>query len=85
MAWRDALDLEILGSVACELENFGSQVFEHSGQVDAGFSSDARLLSREVSEMTLYATTGELQWKGEISASFFCAACVGMRGVVVGR
>jgi hypothetical protein len=35
--------------------------------------------------MTLYATTGELQWKGEISASFFCAACVGMRGVVVGR
>ncbi|KAH8632939.1 hypothetical protein IG631_11573 [Alternaria alternata] len=46
MAWRDALDLEILGSVACELENFGSQVFEHSGQIDAGFSSDARLLSR---------------------------------------
>jgi hypothetical protein len=61
MAWRDALDLQILGSVACELQNFGSQVFENSSQVYAGFGADARLLSRKVSKMALYATAGELQ------------------------
>lgn len=60
MAWRDALDLQVLGSVACEFENFGGQVFENGGQVDAGFGADARLLSREVSEMALYATAREL-------------------------
>jgi hypothetical protein len=61
MARCDAFDFEVLSSVACELEHFGGQVFENGGQVDAGFGADARLLAREVSEMTLYATTGELQ------------------------
>lgn len=64
MAWRDALDLEILGGVACKLKYFSSQVFENGRQVDAGFGTDARLLSREVSKMTLYATAGELQRRG---------------------
>jgi hypothetical protein len=84
MAWRDTLDLQILGSVACEFENFGGQVFENGRQVDACFGADARLLSRKVSEMTLYATAGELRWRGHISASFFCAACEGTRGVLLG-
>ena len=60
MARCDALDFEVLGGVACELEHFGGQVFENGGQVDAGFGADARLLAREVSEMTLYATAREL-------------------------
>ena len=30
----DALDLEILGGVSSEFEDFRSQVFEHSGDVD---------------------------------------------------
>jgi len=60
MAWRDALDLQILGGVACKLKHFSSQVFENGCQVDASFGTDARLLSREISEMALYATAGEL-------------------------
>lgn len=69
MAWRNTLDLEILGSVACKLQNFSGQVFENSSQIDAGFGTDARLLSREVSQMTLYATAGELEKRIEVSAS----------------
>ena len=60
MAWRDALDFEILGSVACKLENLSSQVFKNGSQIDAGFGTDARLLAREISEVTLYATAREL-------------------------
>lgn len=86
MAWSDALDLEILGGVACKLEHFSSQVFENGCQVDASFGTDARLLSREISEMALYATTGELQTRSNISAWSLCAACETVRGVgVVGR
>lgn len=61
MAWRDALDFEILGSVACKLENLSSQVFKNGSQIDAGFGTDARLLAREISEVTLYATARELK------------------------
>lgn len=32
----DTLDLEVFGGVACEFENFGSQVFQDSGNVDGG-------------------------------------------------
>lgn len=60
MAWRDTFDLEVLGGVACQLENFSRQVFENGGQIDAGFGADARLLSREIPEVTLYATAWEL-------------------------
>ena len=33
---RDALDFEILGSVAGELEDFGGEVLEDGGDVDCG-------------------------------------------------
>jgi hypothetical protein len=71
MARRNALDLEVLGGVACEFENFGCQVFENGGQVDASFGADARLLARDGSEVTLYATAGELLRGGNVSASYF--------------
>ena len=69
MARRNALDLEILGSVACQFEDFGGQVFEDGGQVDGCFGADARLLARDGSEVTLYATAGELISRGSVSAS----------------
>lgn len=31
VTWRDALDFEILGGVACKLEHFGGQVFQDGG------------------------------------------------------
>lgn len=84
MAWRDALDLEILGGVTRKLKYFGCQVFENGCQVDAGFSTDARLLSREISEVALYATAGELKRRYDISAWSLGAACESMRGVWLG-
>ena len=60
MARRNTLDLEILGSIARQFEYFGSQIFEDGGQVDGSFSADARLLARDGSKVTLYATAREL-------------------------
>ena len=61
MAWRDTLDLEILGCIACKLEHFSSQVFKYGSQVYRSFGADARLVSGDGSKVTLYATAGELQ------------------------
>ena len=36
VARSDALDLEILSSIACKFEDFGSQVFKDGGDVDGG-------------------------------------------------
>lgn len=57
----DALDLEVLGRVASQLENFGSQVFEDGGEVDGGLGSDARALAGDVAKVALYTAAGELQ------------------------
>jgi hypothetical protein len=69
MARRNALDLEVLGSVACQLEYFGRQVFKNGSQVDGGFGADARLLARDGSKVTLYATARELLRGDNVSAS----------------
>ena len=61
VAWRDALDLEVLCGVSGELEDFGGEVFEDGGEVDGGFGADARLLARDGAEVALYATAGELE------------------------
>jgi hypothetical protein len=71
MAWRNALDLQILSSIACEFQYFGRQVFENSGQVDGSFGADARLLARDGSEVTLYATARKLVRGDNVSASYF--------------
>lgn len=60
VARRDALDLEILGSVACEFKHFGGQVLEDSRQVDRGLGANARLVARDGTEVTLYTTAREL-------------------------
>lgn len=60
MAGRDTLDFEILGCIPSELQHFGSQIFQHGGQVDASFGADARLLAGYGAQMALYATAGKL-------------------------
>ena len=57
---RDALDLEILCGVACELEDFGRQVFEDRRDVDGRLCGDAHLVLRVRLEKTLDTTAGEL-------------------------
>ena len=57
---RDALDLEVLGRVARQLQHLCCQVFEHCGEVDGGFGADARLLACYGAEVALYAAAGEL-------------------------
>ena len=60
MAWRDALNLQVLGGVACELEDFGGKVFQHGCEVDGGFGTDTRLVPGDGSKVTLYATARKL-------------------------
>ena len=71
VARRDALDLQILSRVAGQLQHFGGQVFEHGGEVDGGFSADARLLSCYGAEVALYAATGELKVDSLVSEEFW--------------
>lgn len=70
VARRNTLHFEILGSVACELEHFGREVFEDSGQVDGGFGTDARLLACNGAKVALYATAGELE--GDVALACCC-------------
>ena len=79
----NALDLEILCGVACQFEDFGSQVFEDGRQVDGRLAADARLLAGDGAKVTLYATAGELsRQKIFMSARSSCiVVVVGIRGV----
>jgi hypothetical protein len=70
MARCDALDLEILGGIACQLEHFGCEIFENGGEVDGGFGADARLLARDGAKVTLYATARKLLRRDNVSASY---------------
>lgn len=56
----NALDLEILGSVACQFENFGGQVFQDCCDVDGSFGADAHLVLGSRLEETLDTSAGEL-------------------------
>lgn len=76
MARSNTLDLEILGSVACQLKNFSGQVFEYSSEVDGRFGTDARFLACDGSKVTLYATARELLSSHNVSA-LFCEPCEG--------
>lgn len=60
MARSDALDLQVLGSIACKFEYFGREVFEDGGEVDGSLCADAGLLARDGTKVALYATAGEL-------------------------
>lgn len=53
MARRDSLDLEILGGVSSEFENFGCEVFEDGGDVDGGYSDTISRLALIVSTTAL--------------------------------
>jgi len=60
VARRDALDLEVLGRVARQLEHFGCQVLQHRRQVDGRLRPDPRLLPRDRPQVPLYAPAREL-------------------------
>lgn len=60
MARSDTLDLEILGSVACQFENFGGEILQDSSDIDRSFGSDAHLILCVVLQETLDTTAGEL-------------------------
>jgi len=61
MAGSNALDLEILGSISCELENFSSQIFEDCSNIDGSLGSNAHLVLGVVLQETLDTTAGELE------------------------
>lgn len=60
---------------ACQLEDLGGQILQHSCNVDCSFCSDAHLVLGVLLEETLNATTGELIG-GSVSAimAVFCAS-----------
>lgn len=57
----DTLDLEVLGGVSGQLEEFGTQVLEDSSTVDSGGGSDALLVVHTLLEETVDTTNGELK------------------------
>ena len=60
MTWDDSRLLVIAGSVACQLENLGGQIFHDGGQVHGCTGSDA-LGVVALAEQTVDTTDGELQ------------------------
>ena len=56
----DALDLEVLGSVAGELENLSGEVLKDGGRVDGGGSTDALVGSDAALEETVDTADREL-------------------------
>lgn len=45
----------------CELENFGGQILEDSGNIDCGLGANTHLVLRVCLEETLDTTAGELE------------------------
>lgn len=60
VARSDTLDLEILGCVSCQFQDFGREVFEDGGDVYGGFGTDAHLVLGLRLQETLDTTAGEL-------------------------
>jgi len=57
----DTLDLEILGGIACQLENLSCQILQDGGNVDSSLGANAHFALGVLLEETLDTTTGELQ------------------------
>lgn len=61
VAGRDALDLEVLGGVAGELEDLSREVLEDGGAVDGGGGAHPPVRRRPLLEEPVDAAHGELQ------------------------
>jgi len=61
VTWCDALNLQVLGGVACKLKDFRGEVLEDGSEVDGSLCADAGLLTGDGSKVTLYATAWELK------------------------
>jgi len=57
----DTLHLQILGGVACQLENLSSQVLEDGGRVDGSGGTDATVGGGAVLQVPMDTTDGELK------------------------
>jgi len=57
----DTLHLQVLRSVASQLENLSGQVLEDGGGVDGGGGADATVGGRAVLQVTVDTTHGELE------------------------
>ena len=60
VARGDALDVQVLGGVASQLEHLCRQILEDSGEVDGSFGADASLVAGNIAEMAFYTATREL-------------------------
>lgn len=58
---RNTLDLQVLASIASQLEDFGREVLQDGGSVDSSSGSHAMPLVNGVFEETVDATDGKLE------------------------
>jgi len=61
VARGDALHLQVLGGVTCELEHFSGEVLKDGGRVDSRGSTDARASIHSALEEAVDSSNGELQ------------------------
>jgi hypothetical protein len=61
VARRNTLHLEILGSIACELEDLSGQVLENGGDIDGSLGTNTHLVLGVLLEETLDTTAGKLE------------------------
>ena len=60
MSRRDSLDLEVLGSVTSELENFGGEVLKDGSTVDGRGGTDSAVGAHSALQESVDSTDGEL-------------------------
>ena len=58
---RDALDLEVLGGITGQLEDFGTKVLKDGGAVDSGSGTDTVVGGNTALQVTVNTTDGELK------------------------
>ena len=63
VTWCDTLHLQVLGCVAGQLEDFGSQVFEDGGRVDSSGGTDTASGGGSELKVTVDTSHGELTHK----------------------
>ena len=61
VARRDALDLEVLGGITGQLEDFGTKVLKDGGAVDSGSGTDSVVGGDTALQVTVNTTDGELK------------------------
>ena len=66
MSWGDSLDLQVLGSVTCELQDLSGEVLEDSSTVDCWSSSDSAVGRDSALEESVDSSDWELNSKSNV-------------------